>query len=248
MNKIKWILPVIILFVLASCSKRALPVSSIEKEYGLERFDFEYLQTKSKIKFVSEDKSITSSATIRMKKDSVIWVSLSPLFGIEAARGFISRDTVVFLDRINKEVYRYNYESLSKMLNFDVNFQMVQSILLGDQVFNFTTEDKYDKKGNLLKIDQKRDRFLIQTIASEDTRKVKNVLVKELPDGSDMSMVFDNFNQIEGQAFPFKSLVTVLSKKKKGVETTTVEIIHSKVEAGTNPIFFPFSVSGKYEN
>ncbi|MBK6265176.1 DUF4292 domain-containing protein [Marivirga sp. S37H4] len=247
MSRISGIVAIVILVLVSSCGKKLLPTSSIEKEYGLERFDFEYLQTKSKIKFASEDKSLSSSATIRMKKDSIIWVSLSPILGIEAARGFINQDTIVFLDRVNKEVYRYNYESLSNMLNFEVDFQMVQSILLGNQVFEFTKDDEYDKKGNLLKIDQRRDRFLIQTIANKDIRKVKNVMVKELPDGNDMSMVFDNFNQISNQAFPFKSLVTVLSKAKNGTATTTIEINHSKVDIGANPISFPFSVSSKYD-
>lgn len=241
MNKINWVLPIVLILIFSACTKKSLPTSSIEKEYGLERFDFDYLQTKSKIKFSSPDKSISSSATIRMKKDSIIWVSLSPIFGIEAARGYINQDTIVFFDRVNKETHRYNYKSLSKMLNFEVDFQMVQSIILGNQVFEFTTEDSYSKRGDDLKIDQRRDRFQIQTFATDELRKVKNVKVKELPDGSDMNIVFTNFDKVSGQAFPFKALVTVLSKAKNGTETIEVEINHSKIDVGTTPISFPFS-------
>jgi hypothetical protein len=241
MNKLYWLLPLLLIFIFTSCGKKNLPSSSIEREYGLERFDFEYLQAKSKIKFSSPDKSLSSSATIRMKKDSIIWVSLSPIFGIEAARGYINQDTIVFYDRVNKETHRYNYKTLSNMLNFEVDFQMVQSIILGNQVFEFTTADSYSKKGDALKIDQRRDRFQIQTFATNELRKVKNVKVKELPDGSDMNIVFTNFDKVSGQAFPFKALITVLSKAKNGTETTEIEINHSKIDVGTTPISFPFS-------
>lgn len=247
MNKIQYLIIILIAFVVVSCGKKSLPVSTIEKEYGLEEFDFEYLQTKSKIRFESEDKSLSSAAVIRMKKDSIIWVSISPIFGIEAARGFINQDTIVFLDRVNKEVHRYNYKTLSEMLNFEVNFQMVQSLILGNQVLDFTSKDKFSKKKGELLIEQQRQRFEIQTSANEKLRKVSTIRVKELPDGSDMKMVFDNFTTVSGQAFPFQSLVTVLSKTNKGAEITTVELNHSKVDVGSSPLSFPFSVSSKYD-
>jgi len=205
-------------------------------------------KAKSKISFSSPDKSLSSSANIRMKKDSIIWISVSPIFGIEAARGFISQDTIVFMDRVNKDVYRYNYETLSSMLNFEVNFEMVQSIILGNQVFDFKGEDNFSKKSGELKIGQKRGRFELETTAAIDNRKVRNVKVKEIPDGSKMEIIFSEFNIIAEQAFPFNTNVEIVSKGTKGDETTKVEINHSKVEVGDTPISFPFSVPGKYEN
>jgi len=234
--------------IFSSCGKKLLPTSSVEKEYELEKFDFEYLQAKSKISFNSHDKSLSSSATIRMKKDSVIWISVSPIFGIEAARGFISQDTIVFMDRVNKDVYRYNYETLSNTLNFEVDFKMVQSIILGNQVFDFKGDDNFSKKSGELKIEQNRGRFELETTAAIDNRKVRNVKVREIPDGSKMEIIFSEFNIIAEQAFPFNTNVEIISKGKNGDETTQVEINHSKVEVGDTPISFPFSVPGKYEN
>ncbi|RUA32183.1 MAG: DUF4292 domain-containing protein [Bacteroidetes bacterium] len=234
--------------IFSSCGKKLLPTSSVEEEYALEKFDFEYLQAKSKIRFSSPDKSLSSSATIRMKKDSVIWISVSPIFGIEAARGFISQDTIVFMDRVNKDVYRYNYESLSNTLNFEVNFEMVQSIILGNQVFDFKRDDNFSKKSGELKIEQNRGRFELETIAATENRKVKAMKVREIPDGSKMEIIFSEFNIVAEQAFPFSTNVEIISKGTKGEETTNVEINHSKVEIGDNSLSFPFSVPSKYEN
>ncbi|WKK79628.1 DUF4292 domain-containing protein [Marivirga arenosa] len=234
--------------VFTSCGKKILPTSSVEKEYALEKFDFDYLQAKSKIRFSSPDRNLSSSASIRMKRDSIIWVSVSPIFGIEAARGFISQDTIVFLDRVNKDVYRYNFKSLSNSLNFEIDFEMIQSILLGNQVFEFKNDDNFSKKAGELMINQKRGRFELETTASAKDRKVQNIKVREIPDGSKMEIIFSEFNLVDQQAFPFNAIVEIISAGTKGEESTQVQIEHSKVEVGNTPISFPFSVPSKYEN
>jgi hypothetical protein len=236
----------VVVLIFSSCGKKLLPTSSVEEEYALEKFDFDYLQAKSKIRFSSPDKSLSSSATIRMKKDSIIWISVSPIFGIEAARGFISRDTIVFMDRVNKDVYRYNFKTLSNTLNFEVDFDMVQSIILGNQVFDFKGDDNFSKKSGELRIGQKRGRFELETRASIENRKVSNINVREIPDGSKMEIIFSEFNIVAEQAFPFNTNVEIIAKGTE--ESTQVEINHSKVEVGDDPISFPFSVPDKYEN
>jgi hypothetical protein len=235
-----------VILIFSSCGKKLLPTSSVDEEYALERFDFDYLQAKSKIRFSSPDRNLSSSASIRMKKDSIIWVSVSPIFGIEAARGFISQDTIVFMDRVNKDVYRYNYQSLSNALNFDIDFEMIQSIILGNQVFDFKGDDNFSKRAGELKIGQKRGRFELETLASSKNRKVENVKVREIPDGSKMEIIFSEFNIVADQAFPFITNVEIIAKGTE--ESTQVEINHSKVEVSDSPISFPFSVPGKYEN
>lgn len=215
--------------IFSSCNKKLIPTSAIEEEYALEKFDFQYLQAKSKIKFKSPDRSLSSNASIRMKKDSIIWVSVSPIFGIEAARGFISQDTIVFMDRVNSEVHRYNYETLSNTLNFEVDFNMLQSIILGNQVFEFKGEDNFSKRSGELKIGQNRGRFELEILASDENRKVREIKVREIPDGNKMEIIFSEFNRVEDQAFPFKANVEIIAKGTKGEESTNVEINHSKI-------------------
>jgi hypothetical protein len=228
-----------VVLIFTSCSKKLLPTSAIEEEYALEKFDFEYLQAKSKIRFSSSDRNLSSSASIRMRKDSIIWVSVSPIFGIEAARGFISQDTIVFMDRVNKDVYRYNYESLSNALNFEINFEMVQSIILGNQVFDFKSEDNFSKRAGELKIGQTRGRFDLETFASSKNRKVKNVKVQEIPDGSRMEIIFSAFNIVANQAFPFNTNFS-MSKNDKVVIECVSKSIQFSATAWLGPIMTAF--------
>jgi DNA-binding transcriptional regulator of glucitol operon len=125
---------------------------------------------------------------------------------------------------------------------------MVQSIILGNQVFNFEGDDNFSKKSGELRIGQERGRFELETYAAVANRKVRKIKVREIPDGSRMEIVFSEFNIVATQAFPFDTNVEIISKGTKGEETTQVEISHSKVEVGDNTISFPFSVPDRYEN
>ena len=69
-----------------------------------------------------------------MKKDSLIWISVTGV-GFEVARGLITKDSIVFMDKFHKEYFAFNYEQLSKKYNFDLNFALLQSIIIGNLPF-----------------------------------------------------------------------------------------------------------------
>jgi hypothetical protein len=71
---------------------------------------------------------------IRMKKDSIIWLSVTGV-GLEVARGIITPDSIVFMDKIHKDYFVFNYEQLSKQYNFDLNFALLQSVIIGNLPF-----------------------------------------------------------------------------------------------------------------
>ena len=248
MNRHSILVITIFAVLFSACNKKLLPTSTIEKEYGLEKFDFDYLEARTKIKYDGPDKGITSSATIRMKKDSIIWISITPFLGVEAARGMITKDTVVFLDRVNKIAYRYNFESLSRMVNFDLNFEMLQSIILGNQVFSFESKDQFSKTINQIKIKQQRDRFNLSTTADQQLRKVTSIDVSEEGSNNTMKLNFSNYETVSQQAFPYQIDISILSEQNnQAPEETSVKVSYSKVEVSNERISFPFSVPSKYD-
>ena len=50
-------------------------------------------------------KNIMINAHFRMYKDSVIWISVTAIFGIEGLRAIITQDSVKILDKQNKCYY-----------------------------------------------------------------------------------------------------------------------------------------------
>ena len=92
----------------------SLKLTKPEKDEQLERlfsemeknkFHFNTLVCKASVDAKTPKLSTGFSANIRIKKDSAIWVSISPALGIEVMRAVLTKDSVKFVDRINKRYY-----------------------------------------------------------------------------------------------------------------------------------------------
>jgi hypothetical protein len=78
------LLAVILLF--SSCRKETIGIKTrSEASEHIEEIDFDYFMTKTKVRYSEGDKQVNGNANIRIRKDSLIWFSVSPSIGIEAA-------------------------------------------------------------------------------------------------------------------------------------------------------------------
>ena len=88
------------------------------------------------------------SANLRIKKDSAIWISISPALGIEVARALITPDSLKFINRINGTFFKGDYNYLNELLQIEVNFKMIQAILLGNAYLHYAVEQYISDREN----------------------------------------------------------------------------------------------------
>ncbi|MDE5676501.1 MAG: DUF4292 domain-containing protein [Phocaeicola sp.] len=72
------------------------------------------------------------SGTLRMKRDEVIQLSVTPFLGIEVARAEISPDGVLVMDRMNKRYVQVSFRELKALANVDLDFHVLQSLFLNE--------------------------------------------------------------------------------------------------------------------
>jgi hypothetical protein len=238
----------IVLAVLGACNRKVAILSSDKDlaSFSTDDFSFDYFQSKVKIRFNSPDQNLSSAATIRMKSDSIIWISLAPALGIELARGIITPDTIIFIDRFNREVYHYNFDQLSRMFNFPVNFKILQSVVVGNMPLPLQMGDMADKEMGKFILTQQRGPIQLVSEVDNSSRKLEKMLMTEQPSGSQMRIQYSDFNKLDSEVFPNTGSIVISYKTSAGVEETKVQIEHNKVERLKNPISFPFSVPDKY--
>ena len=94
-----------------SCSsKKAMTKTSLREftarnlinEVEKNNFDFDNFQAKINVKIETNDKNFNVKGQLRMKKDSIVWTSVSLPFGVEVVRVKIVPDSVFFLNRNDK--------------------------------------------------------------------------------------------------------------------------------------------------
>lgn len=99
----------------------------------------QWLSARAKIDFSDENLSMGATATIRIRRDSLIWASVRKL-GFEVARAQITKDSVYIVDRINDTYEVKDLAYLAKEYNVPADFDAIQAIFLGNPIF-FTTND-----------------------------------------------------------------------------------------------------------
>lgn len=79
-----------------------------------------------------EGVSKVGSATLRLKRDESIQLSVAPLLGIEIARLEISPDGILALDRLNKRYVQVSFEEVNSWAHTDLSFAILQSLFLNE--------------------------------------------------------------------------------------------------------------------
>jgi len=112
------------------------------------------------------------NVNLRMRRDSIIWMSISPALGIEVARVLISPDSVKVLNRINGTYFKGGFGYLSELLQADLNFKMLQSILLGHAYLHYTV-DKYI-------LDRENGEFVLSTFKKRKMKRENEMIIPEI--------------------------------------------------------------------
>ena len=76
------------------------------------------------------DKTYPISAQLRMRQDSVIWISVSAILGLEAARIHLTPDSVKLINRLNSTYFIGSVKELTKRYNLHLSFYEIQNVLL----------------------------------------------------------------------------------------------------------------------
>lgn len=226
------------------------PASETEEtKVNVETIDFKYLTAKSKVSFKSKDQDIdNANVNIRMLKDSVLWLSIvaGP---IEVVRGLITRDSIHIVDRYHKEYYLYDFNSLSQKFNFQLSFDLIQSILIGNMPIPKKENQRFKKEKDYFMLRQQEGKIVLENYIGEQNRRLKKLLVTEQPTKNSLTLDYDDFTHLNNYLFPYTSLIQLdyQSQKDNQLYQTVFRIKHQKVELSDKKLSFPFSVPPKYE-
>ena len=231
---------------LSSCNRKVGAIFG-KKSDKLEVVDpeFEYMSAKAKFSYDDGKKSVSATANFRIKKDSLIWISVSPALGIEVARVLIDPEKVRILDKLNKHFYEYTFQELSIEYDFDFNFQMMQSVILGNLVEPYRKQ-RVEKMDNYFTYTASKGVYLYQNYIGTSSMKLEKVQVFDEGTKNTISVNYSDFILVNSQIFP-NEISAVIDYDASNKPNTEVEISYSRMAIEDGPIGFPFSVPSKYE-
>lgn len=111
-------------------------IQSLLSQVQSNKVDFTTFSAKVKVDFEGADgKKNDFNANVRLYKDSLLWVSINALLGIEAFRVLITPDSVKVLNKLDKVVQLRSVSYLQEITRLPFGFRELQDLIIGNPVF-----------------------------------------------------------------------------------------------------------------
>ncbi len=216
---IGWVTLSLLLGVFACQVKRdvapELPVTqtatSVLQELHTSQADYEWFSTRFSGSVLYEGNSHSISGSLRIRKDSAIYVSIAPILGIELGRALITPDSVKVLNRLQAEYYKGDLKALSHLFNADVDFYMLQALFTGNDFPNFRNDQfRLTNEPHLLKLHaDPRSRSLggggsirHTLMVDPEYKRIRTSLVEQKESNRALRADYSSYQSVSGQSVP----------------------------------------------
>ncbi len=202
------------------------------------RIPYEWFATRIRVSYSDGKSEMDFTAVVRMRRDSVIWLSLQGPFGIEGARVLITPDTVRIVNHLSNEYTALPVSSLSRMLPLQTGIRELQDFILGYYLHLSGLTPRYRGLEDSLRLIQSESAQLSYRafLYPENYTMAKSLLTDKMA-GQQMSITFGGYASEAGHPFSEDRTIGL----KQGDQTYTLHLSYSKVRIN-EPLDFPFEV------
>jgi hypothetical protein len=250
MNKLTYILFFLVVITSFSCKRQKIhlpPTTTKVKNLSIQEIDFAYFSSRSKITYKDAENNLNATANIRIKKDSIIWLSVSKI-GVEGVRGLITKDSIYVVDRLKNEFSVYDFKTLSEKFNFNITFDIIQAAIVGNLPLTYQNENaKLIKEKDHYLLRQNENAVTVDNYISAGNMKLTKLSMVEQPTNNSLTLDYKDFKPLNNFLFPYSSLVSLQYQSAQGNDYTLVNIEHQKVEITDKELKFPFDIPQKYD-
>lgn len=214
------------------------------------------LAMRAKVSFKVEKTSESFKMHVRLKKDSVIWISAT-YYKVEVARFLFHPDSVIMIDRKNGKYYRGSYQFIQDKFQMPFNFSALQSILLGN-TFDLEKSAKIKNSTSLGKhvLQAQMIQSVMDSASNETPEEVKRAYtfwikpddfrisrtkINEAKSKKGMMISYGDWQKIDNDWIPFLADCKVVER-----DDISFKAEYSKIESVEDQTY-PLTISSKYE-
>ena len=262
-----FLISIILSFILlTSCHTRKKIIKAPIKEEGPDylfsklkenELKYDWYTAKFSANYKNKGEKNSFDGQLRIRRDSVIWLSFSPLLGIEVFRIIITTDSVKFINRINNTFFKGDYDYVNRFLSSNIDFDILQSFLTGNDLsfyengkFRASVDGQQYKlstaeRGKLKKFVRGSEEpllILIQNIWIDPmTFKITRADVKEIrKQNIKLEANYSEFEKLENQLVPKKVDFDISAENR-----IQVTVDFNKITIN-NPQAFPFRIPANF--
>ena len=183
------------------------------------------------------------NAHVRMYKDSVIWISVTAILGIEGLRALITRDSVKILDKQNKSYKARSIDFLRDVTALPLDLPTLQDLLLGNPVFLDSSISAYTRSGNTITLQSNGAFFTNLFTVTEADKLPQSSRLSDIDVQKNRTcyLTYGDYKDKKTFIFPEKRTINVVDKVKLDLR------LEYKQYDFNEKLSFPFSVPKNYD-
>ena len=208
------------------------------------RISFNTFSAKVKVNFQGKDgKKNDFNAFIRLQKDSVLWVSINALLGIEAFRIMITPDSVKVLNKLDKVVQLRSVNYLKEMTKLPFTFSELQDLVIGNPIYFYNNIVSYKKEGDLVTVVSMGDLFKHLLTLDPVDFEIRHSKLDDVnaTRARTADITYGDYQDIENNSFSTFRKITVSEKSKLDIEMKYKQFDFNI------PLKFPFNIPKNYK-
>ncbi len=178
---------------------------------------------------------------IRIKRDQKIWISITAIAGIEAARILITPDSLMMIDRLQSVYLKKPFSYINNFAGDEINYKTLESLLIGNAIPELINEnaDLQTSPENRITLTGNLNNLVYKLLVAPDMKVTQTNLDNQ--NAGQSLQVTNTFIQTGNKAVPSQiDMVSVVKDKKIQVN------LHYVKSAFDQPLEYPFSIPARY--
>lgn len=251
-HKITWL---IIVFLLTSCAARKMAVqktaesgqlgtkerSAILADLLQGQVYYTTFSGKAKASVLINTDAYDATLNIRIERDKAIWISVTAILGIEAARIRITPDSILMVNRLQQTFISKPFSYLYRFTGESVSFNNLQQLITGNvlsQALTPGTEISSSTPGYLLTGKSGELFFKLQT---NEQHRIHTVSLQTADGMQQLETDYNNYTLFAGQSFPRQ-----ISLRVRAVNLDLQTSLEYDRITCDEAVEMPFSIPAKY--
>lgn len=237
------VLLLVALGYLSSCAKKTIAFEGDGKmdEYNPVYSEFGFIDAKAKIVIEEESGKITrGTMSLRAKKDSILWFTISPGMGMEAVRGLVTQEKIQIKDRIGKEDVNLTFKEFETIYGLKLSLDLFQNLLWANPPYVFDYKDRLLRVGKYFELTQVRDQVRYFSKIDVNHRKLAEMVSNSMDDRGSLLASFSTFQDVNDQPFPADVLYKLAYQLPEGGQNTIIHLEWTSINPNSNRLSFPF--------
>ena len=204
---------------------------------------FNTFSAKIEVDYEDGEKKYDLTAHVRMSKDSVMWISIRAILGIEALRAIITPDSVKVLDKQNNSYTARSVAYLQEVTALPLTLVSLQDLILGNPVFLDSNIVSYTQSDDAITLLNIGSFFKNLYSVSKMDKLAQNAKLDDIDELRNRTcfLNYSNYENKKGVNFATKRRITVAEKKKIDIKMDFKQYDFNET------LSFPFSVPKNYK-